>query len=245
MTTLFELNNLTLGYDLHPAVHHLSLQVQGGDLLAIIGPNGAGKSTLLKALVGQISPLSGSIDWCGFDRERIAYLPQLSQVDRSFPVTVKEMVSLGAWTQTGPFGRVRSRHRRKVQDAIVQLGLEGFEQRLIGTLSGGQMQRVLFARLLVQEADLILLDEPFTGIDSRTTADLLALIHAWHRHGRTVLAVLHDFEQVRQHFPRCLLLSRQAIAMGDTESVMTPLNLQRARQMNEAFDEQAEFCAHH
>ncbi|MDX1451335.1 MAG: zinc ABC transporter ATP-binding protein AztA [Oleiphilaceae bacterium] len=244
MTDLLELRNLTLGYDLHPAVHHVSMSVQRGDLMAIIGPNGAGKSTLLKALVGQIQPLSGEIIRHGLSKERIAYLPQLSQVDRTFPITVHEMVSLGAWTQTGPFGRVRSKDRRKVSDAIVQLGLEGFEQRLIGSLSGGQMQRVLFARLLVQKADLILLDEPFTGIDSRTTADLLALIHAWHRHGKTVLAVLHDFDQVRRHFPRCLLLSRQAIAVGATESVMTPLNLQRARRLNEAFDERAEYCAH-
>ena len=132
-----------------------------------------------------------------------------------------------------------------MHEAIVQVGLEGFESRLIGTLSGGQMQRVLFARLLVQDAELILLDEPFTGVDSRTTSDLLAMIHAWHRHGRTVMAVLHDFDQVRQHFPRCLLLSRQAIAIGDTELVMTPANLQRARQLNEAFDDEAGYCAHH
>ncbi len=245
MSTLLELNNLTLGYDLHPAVHHLSMQIQQGDLMAVIGPNGAGKSTLLKALVGQISPLSGEIVRHSITKEQTAYLPQLSQVDRTFPITVHEMVSLGAWSKTGPFGRLRSKDRRKVQNAIVQLGLEGFEQRLIGSLSGGQMQRVLFARLVVQEAELILLDEPFTGIDSRTSADLLALIHAWHRRGKTVVAVLHDFEQVRQHFPRCLLLSRQAIAVGDTETVMTPPNLQRARKLNEAFDEHADFCAHH
>ena len=241
---ILEFENLTLGYELHPAVHHLSLGVETGALLALVGPNGAGKSTLMKGIMGQLQPLDGHIALNGIQRQNLAYLPQLNQVDRTFPITVNELVSLGAWGETGAFGRVRSRHKRRVRDAIEQLGLKGFETRLIGSLSGGQMQRVLFARLLVQEADLILLDEPFTGIDSRTTHDLIHLIQSWNRAGKTIIAVLHDLEQVRRHFPKTLLLSRQAIAFGETLEVLSDENLLRARQMNEAFDDQAELCLH-
>lgn len=239
---ILEFDNLTLGYDLHPAVHHLSQGIEAGSLLALVGPNGAGKSTLLKAIMGQLAPLTGQIVLNQVKREDIAYLPQLSQVDRTFPLTVQEMISLGAWGETGAFGRIRTRHKKRVRAAIDRLGLKGFETRLIGSLSGGQMQRVLFARLLVQEADLILLDEPFTGIDSRTTEDLIDLIQSWHAIGKTVIAVLHDLEQVRRYFPTCLLLSRQAIAFGETSQVLTEQNLLRARQLNEAFDEHAELC---
>lgn len=241
---ILEFDNVTLGYELHPAVHHVSVTINKGDLVAIVGPNGAGKSTFLKGIIGQLAPMAGEIKWHGIQRQNVAYLPQQSQVDRSFPITVQEMVALGAWHQTGAFGRLRSKHKRKVAAALSQLGLQGFDKRLIGSLSGGQMQRVLFARVLVQEADLILLDEPFTGIDSKTTQDLIHLIQAWHRDGKTILAVLHDMDQVNKHFPQTLLLSRQAIGFGETAEVLTSQNLQKARELNEAFDEQAEYCSH-
>jgi len=124
---MLSFDNLTLGYDLHPAVHHLTMQVNTGDLLAITGPNGAGKSTLLKAIVGQIRPLDGDITYHGVEARDIAYLPQQSQVDRSFPITVEELVSLGAWKQTGAFGRLRMKHKKRVQGALAQIGLAGFE----------------------------------------------------------------------------------------------------------------------
>lgn len=241
---VIEFDNVTLGYDLHPAVHHLSLTVKKGSLLALVGPNGAGKSTLLKGIMGQLKPLDGVIKLHGMQHSEIAYLPQLNQVDRSFPITVFEMVSLGSWGATGAFGRLRNEHRAAVQQALEQLGLEGFEERLIGTLSGGQMQRVLFARLLLQQADLILLDEPFTGVDSRTSQDLLEQIKLWQKDGKTVIAVLHDLHQVREHFPSTLLLSRTAIAFGSTEGVLTEHNLNKAQQFNEAFDVHAEPCVH-
>lgn len=240
---ILEFDNVTLGYELHPAVHHVSVGVAKGDLMAIIGPNGGGKSTFLKGVIGQLQPMDGEIR-LDVNRKDIAYLPQQNSVDRTFPITVQEMVALGTWGQIGAFGRLRSRHKRKVASALGQLGLQGFEKRLIGSLSGGQMQRVLFARLLVQEADLILLDEPFTGIDARTTHDLIHLIEAWHREGKTILAVLHDYDQVKRHFPKSLLLSRQSIACGETASVLTDKNIQTARQLNEAFDDHAEFCSH-
>ena len=242
---ILECDNVTLGYELHPAVHHLSLQIERGTLMALVGPNGAGKTTLLKGIMGQISPLEGSITLHDIQRNDIAYLPQLNQVDRSFPLSVQEMVSLGTWRETGAFGRLRKQHKQRVASALNQLGLSGFEKRLIGSLSGGQMQRVLFARLLVQEADMILLDEPFTGVDSRTSHDLLQLISTWSEQGKTIIAVLHDLEQVKNHFPQSLLLSRESIAFGNTEDVLTEENWLKARQLNEAFDEHAGHCATH
>ncbi|KZY84696.1 ABC transporter [Oleiphilus sp. HI0068] len=242
---ILSFRNLTLGYEAHPAVHHLSASIDKGMLVALVGPNGAGKSTLLKGIMGQLAPLEGDIQFGPVEKDDIAYLPQQNMVDRSFPITVQEMVALGAWKHMGAFGRLRSKHKKQVAQALQQLGLSGFEKRLIGSLSGGQMQRVLFARLLVQEANLILLDEPFTGVDSRTTHDLLHLIQHWHEQGKTIVAVLHDLEQVKSHFPHCLLLSREPIAFGPTADVLTEQNWQRARQLNEAFDENAVYCGAH
>jgi zinc/manganese transport system ATP-binding protein len=130
----------------------------------------------------------------------------------------------------------------KARRALSTVGLEGFERRRIGTLSAGQFQRVLFARLLLQDAKIILLDEPFTGIDTRTSQDLLRLIHRWHEDHRTVIAVLHDFEQIKAHFPRTLLLAREVIAWDRTDIAMSGENLLRARAMAEHWDENAPIC---
>jgi len=234
------IDDLTLGYDRHPAVHHLSGEVEAGSLTAIVGPNGAGKSTLLKGIAGALSPLDGGITLAR--GKRLAYLPQSADLDRSFPIHVYDLVAMGLWNTAGIFGRIGFGAKGKVEQAIAAVGLTGFERRPIGTLSGGQMQRALFARLLLQDADIILLDEPFTAIDARTTADLLALVQRWHGEARTVVAVLHDIETVKRAFPQTLLLAREAVAWGATEDVLTAANLLRARQMVEAFDSHAAPC---
>ena len=234
MTTALSFENLTLGYDRLPAVQRLETEIPQGSLTAVVGPNGAGKSTLLKGVIGTLTPLEGKIGFGEFCRDDIAYLPQQSDIDRGFPLTVVDLVSMGLWRQIGPFGRVRRAQRARVVDAIAAVGLTGFEKRSIGSLSGGQMQRVLFARLLLQDAQLVLLDEPFNAVDTRTMADLLEIIARWHREGRTVLAVLHDFDSVRTHFPRTLMLAREMVAHGATEDVLTSENQFRARQMCEA-----------
>ncbi|SEG82992.1 zinc/manganese transport system ATP-binding protein [Bosea lathyri] len=234
------LTDLTLGYDRHPAVHHLSGEIASGSLIAIVGPNGAGKSTLLKGIAGALSPLEGSI--AVSKGKRLAYLPQSADLDRSFPIHVYDLVAMGLWNSAGIFGRIGFSARAKVEEAIAAVGLTGFETRPIGTLSGGQMQRALFARLLLQDADVILLDEPFTAIDARTTADLLALVQRWHGESRTVVAVLHDIETVRRAFPQTLLLAREAVAWGETGEVLTAANLLKARRMVEAFDSHAAPC---
>jgi zinc/manganese transport system ATP-binding protein len=235
--------DLTLGYDRHPAVHHLDGEVADGALLAVCGPNGAGKSTLLKGIAGALRPLSGTINRAAFAADEIAYLPQAAELDRSFPIPVYDLVAMGLWHHLGLFGGVKRADREKIEAAISAVGLEGFEARPVGTLSGGQMQRALFARLLLQDARLILLDEPFTALDAGTVADLVALIERWNGEGRTVIAVLHDMDLVRQHFREVLLLARSKVAWGTTGEVLTPENLLQARRMCEAWDEAAHACA--
>jgi len=234
VSTAIAFKNLTLGYDRHPAVHHLQVEIDEGSLTAIVGPNGAGKSTLLKGVIGALTPLEGRVAFGGLSRDNIAYLPQQSDIDRTFPISVVDLVAMGLWREIGAFGWLGRARRARVNAAIAAVGLTGFEPRPIGSLSGGQMQRALFARLLLQDAQLVLLDEPFTAIDSRTMADLINVVCRWHVDGRTVLAVLHDHEMVRAHFPRTLMLARELVAHGPTEQVLTAENQFRARQMCEA-----------
>lgn len=234
MTAALTFQNLTLGYGRHPAVHHLETEIAEGSLTAVVGPNGAGKSTLLKGVARVLAPLEGRVSLGTIKRDGIAYLPQQSDIDRSFPITVVDMIAMGLWREIGPLGRMNRHHRSRIATGISAVGLEGFEDRPIGSLSGGQMQRALFARLLLQDARLVLLDEPFTAIDVRTTADLLGVVRRWHGEGRTVVAVLHDFETVRAHFPRTLMLARELVAHGPTHQVLTAENQFRARQMCEA-----------
>ena len=236
-------HNLTLGYDRHPAVHHLDGIVKDGALVAVVGPNGAGKSTLFKGIAGTLKPLAGSIVRDGIEGRGVAYLAQAPDIDRSFPIGVYDMVAMGLWRSRGVLGGITGKDHYAIEAAIAAVGLTGFERRPIGTLSGGQMQRMLFARLVAQDARLILLDEPFAAIDARTAAELLALVQRWHGEGRTVLAALHDVDLVRATFPETLLLAREPVAWGPTREVLTPENLNKARRMCEAFDEAAEACA--
>jgi zinc/manganese transport system ATP-binding protein len=234
--------DLTLGYDRHPAVHHVDGTVQRGDLLAVVGPNGAGKSTLLKGIAGTLRPLGGTLSGGAASRDDVAYLPQASEVDRSFPLPVYDLVAMGLWRRSGLFGAIGRKDRDAILAAIAAVGLAGFEGRTIQSLSGGQLQRVLFARLLLQDAAVILLDEPFTAIDAKTTADLLSLVARWHGEERTVIAVLHDLDLVRRHFPQTLLLAREPVAWGRTADVLTAENLLTARRMVEAPAPFADIC---
>lgn len=234
------LHDLTLGYDGHPAVHHVSGTLAPGVLLAVVGPNGAGKSTLVKALAGLLKPLGGRID--GLAGQRVAYLPQQASLERGFPVEVGEFAAMGLWREAGPFGGFSRAQRERVRGALAAVGLEGYARQPIDTLSGGQLQRTLFARLMLQDASVLLLDEPFSAIDQRTTADLLRLLRDWRAQGKTVVAVLHDLHQVREAFPETLMLARELVAWGPTADVLTPANLERLRGMPEAFDDHAPVC---
>lgn len=235
-------DDVTLGYGRHPAVHHLAGEIAAGSLTAVVGPNGAGKSTLLKGIIGALKPLSGRIALGEGSKARVAYLPQAAELDRSFPLHVYDLVAMGLCAERGLFGGIGRRDGSRIDEAIAAVGLTGFERRPISTLSGGQMQRALFARLLLQDAHLILLDEPFTSIDAKTTADLLDLVRRWHAEERTVVTVLHDFDVVRRVFPNALLIAREPIAWGETTEVLAPENLMRARRMIEAYDIRAGVC---
>lgn len=239
------LDNLTVSYRQHPALHHVSGAFAQGSLTAVIGPNGAGKSTLLKSIAGLL-PRGHHSNSAALrvlvEAGQMAYLPQQSELDRNFPMRVGDCVLLGLWRRTGAFGTTTPAQRSQVDAALEAVGLQGFAQRPVGTLSSGQMQRVLFARVLVQDAALILLDEPFTAMDSKTTDALLEVVLQWRGQGRTVIAVLHDNAQVRRFFPQTLLLARECIAWGPTEQVLTGANLQRAQAMAEAWDETAALC---
>jgi zinc/manganese transport system ATP-binding protein len=243
MAAQLQFRDVTLGYDRHPAVHHLSGEVASGALIAVVGPNGAGKSTLFRGLVGILKPLAGSIERGDLDVRDIAYLPQTADIDRSFPISVFDFVGTGLWRATGFFGGIDKPAQARITQALASVGLNGFENRPVGTLSGGQMQRMLFARVTLQDARVIVLDEPFNAIDAKTSADLLELVRRWHNEKRTVLAALHDMELVRANFPETLLLARGKVAWGPTADVLTSDNLDEARRMCEAFDDSAGACA--
>lgn len=234
--------DLTLSYRRHPAVHHLTGRFEPASFTAVVGPNGAGKSTLLKGIVGLLGADDGSIALEGVKKSEIAYLPQQSALDRSFPMQVLELVSMGLWRRFGPFRRIGRSALAEVEAALAAVGLEGFEDRSVGSLSGGQFQRALFARLLLQDARLILLDEPFTAIDARTVEALLDLVCRWHGEGRTVIAVLHDLDLVRERIPETLLIAREPVAWGPTATVLTDANLTLSRHMQESFEDDAEAC---
>jgi zinc/manganese transport system ATP-binding protein len=226
-------DGVTLAYGDYAAVRRLSGSFARGSLTAIVGPNGSGKSTLIKGMAGLLRPVAGLIQSGGLTRSGIAYLPQNAEIDRRFPISVIQTIVLGHWRRIG-WARAASRQlRERAQQAVVAVGLEGFERQPIETLSAGQFQRVLFARLIAQDAELILLDEPFAAVDWRTSEDLLQLIARWHDESRTVAAVLHDLDQVRAYFPETLLLAREPVAWGPTRDVLKPSNLRRARQISE------------
>lgn len=232
--------DVTLGYHSHPAVHHLSGCLRKGSLTAIIGANGSGKSTLMKGITGMLKPMTGTIDIAS--GQALAYLPQQSELDRHFPARVIDLVSLGLWNRRGLVRRHTREDRARISEALETVGLSGFETRVLDTLSGGQLQRALFARVLVQNADLILLDEPFNAIDAKTLSDLVDLIGTWHDQGRTILVVVHDLDLVRSHFPQTLLLARRPVAWGDTRKVLNIENLEKAHDFREDWDEAAPWC---
>lgn len=221
------IRNLTVSYQSRPAVHHVNMTFADGCMYAIFGPNGAGKSTLLKAIMGLLKH-TGSVEWQNLSRCDIAYLPQQSDIDRSQPLTVFELTAMGLWYETGFFGRLTAAQRERVHHALARVEMADFAHRHISDLSNGQFQRVLFARMLVQDAKFLLLDEPFNAVDAKTTYALLEVLAACHTEGRAVIAVLHDYEQVRAYFADTLLLAREKIAAGATEAVLTEEYLRQA-----------------
>jgi zinc/manganese transport system ATP-binding protein len=235
--------NFSAGYDRHPAVHHVSGTFDDASMTAIVGPNGGGKSTLLKALAGFVPTMTGSIDFNGITPDQIGYLPQQFEIDRTFPISVIEVVLLGHWPRLGALRGITQEHWDQARVALGQVDMASFADRPIASLSTGQWQRVLFARLCLQRAKLILLDEPFAAIDGRTTHDLLHVLEDWRKAGSTIICVMHDFQLVRDHFPQTLVLARELIAWSDTKDAMRDENLARASALAGSWDEHAAACA--
>lgn len=235
---MIHLHNITLCYRKHPAVHHLSGTFAQGSRSAIIGPNGAGKTTLMKALVGLLPVTTGEIEING----TVGYLPQLTELDRQFPLTVAELALAGHWRDHGNWGGLDRAAENRAMQALARVGLEEFANRPISTLSGGQLQRARFARLIVQDTPIVLLDEPFNSVDSRTIDTLISILDEWQAAGKTVVAVVHDYALARAHFPETLLLAREAIAWGPTGESLNESNLARAQHIAEHWLSDIEWC---
>lgn len=216
---MIELDNLVAGYEGVAITPSLSGVIHKGSMTAIVGLNGCGKSTLLKTLAGFIPPVSGVLRWSP-SRPTIGWLAQRHALESQFPLTVLDVVSQGAWPRISLLRGLRNDVRRRIQAALARVGLTEMAKTPIEALSGGQFQRMLFARVLVQRAPLVMLDEPFTGIDEATTHDLMTVIQEMHQQGQTVLAVLHDNQRVADYFPETLLLAPQNASWGLTHEVL-------------------------
>jgi zinc/manganese transport system ATP-binding protein len=218
MTVLITLENVTVHYGRHVALNDISGSFHKGSLTAIAGPNGAGKSTLLKLIVGIVKPREGRITMA--DNPAIAYLPQTASVQRDFPLSVLQTVSTGFWPKIGNLSAITPAMRQRASDALAEVGLVGLEDRQISTLSGGQFQRLLFARVIVQNASVILLDEPFTAVDAETTHRLIQVLLSWHHQGRTVICVLHDLLLIQKYFPDSFVLAGKCLGHGHTHKML-------------------------
>lgn len=218
--TALAISGLTVAYGSVPVVATVSARFPKGSMTAVIGPNGAGKSTLLKAALGLIPAVTGEVrafgDPVARAMPRIAYVPQRAAVDWDFPARVIDVVQMGLYRRTGLFGRLTPGLRAEAMDRLDRLGMADYANRQIGALSGGQQQRVFLARALAQGADLVILDEPFAGVDAATEAAIIDVLHGLRAEGRSVIAVHHDLSTVTAYFDRVLLLNRRVIAEGAT-----------------------------
>lgn len=228
------IENVTVSYQSRPAVHHVDMTFPAGCMYAIFGPNGAGKSTLLKAIMGLLPCNTGTVHWQNMQRSDIAYLPQQSDVDRSQPMSVFELAAMGLWYEIGFFGGVNAAQRERVQAALNRVEMGDFAHRAISELSNGQFQRVLLARMLVQNAQFLLLDEPFNAVDAKTTHALLEVLRQENQNGKAIVAVLHDYEQVRAYFPHTFLIAREKVACGNTQDVLCDEMLLKANALAQA-----------
>ena len=227
-----EIRRMTVSYGGRPVLWDVDASFPSGSLSAVVGPNGAGKSTLLKAALGLIPTDAGQtmVDGrpVGAARDRVAYVPQRDAVDWDFPITVREVVEMGRYAQVGWFRRVGRSQAALVDECLDRVGMADYGRRQIGQLSGGQRQRVFIARALAQQAPLMVMDEPFAGVDARTEASLLDLLGTLRDEGRSIVVVHHDLGTVRAAFDWALLLNVRAIAAGPVAEVLVPETLRRA-----------------
>lgn len=218
------LANVAVGYEQLPVLEHVDLTLPTGSLVAVVGPNGGGKSTLLKLVAGLLQPWAGTISVLGGrpgeHARSVAYVPQAEAVDWGFPVAASDVVMMGRYPRLGPFRRPGTADHAAVAGALEQVGMTEFARRQIGALSGGQRRRVFLARALASEPDLYLLDEPVTGVDRATQEDLMAILDAEARAGKTVIATTHDLASAAQHFRSIVAVNGTVVAHGDASLVL-------------------------
>jgi ABC-type Mn2+/Zn2+ transport system ATPase subunit len=227
-----DIKHVSAGYNGVDAISNLSLQIPHGSQAAIVGPNGAGKSTLFKALVGLLPVRKGSIQiHCqpiGQHRDCVAYIPQREEVDWKFPVTVRDVISMGRFAHTGFLGTIGNKDRTVVEECLRKMDLTELAEVPVGDLSGGQQQRVFLARALAQEPHILLMDEPFTGVDATTTETTLNLLRELRKDKVTVLVSTHDLNLAAEHFELIVLLNKKLIAFGPPEKALTTETLKAA-----------------
>ena len=226
MNPAVEVHNLSVAYDARPALLGVSATVERGEVIGIVGPNGAGKSTFFRSLLGLVSPGGGYIRLLGGDvathRRWVTYLPQREVIDWDFPLIVRDVVTMGRYPHLG-WGRFPGPADRRVVEACLEaLGISDLRNRHIGELSGGQQQRTFLARALAQEAQILLLDEPFMGVDAATEQTILALLRRLRAEGKAVLIVDHDLTRAAETYDRVLLLNQRLVAFGPPAQVLTP-----------------------
>ncbi|OON37548.1 ABC transporter ATP-binding protein [Izhakiella australiensis] len=215
-------NQLRVGYRGRAVTPAIDGTLAQGSMTALVGANGSGKSTLLKTLAGAIPPVSGSVSRPN-PPVRFAWLPQQADIEKQFPVSVFDIVAMGCWPRTGWLRAVSRSQRNEIMLALETVGMDAFAKAQPGTLSGGQLQRVLFARMLMQQAQLLLLDEPFSGIDEKTVALLLSLLHERHQDGCTLVVVLHDSQTVERHFMQVLRIGSEQVSWQQNQATVVPL----------------------
>lgn len=217
--TLITLDTVAYRYGRFQALQDVSGQFAAGSLTAVAGPNGAGKSTLLKVIAGIVRPQKGFVRIHPDYLDKMGYLPQTSTIERDYPITVLQAASAGLWPQIGSVKAISTALNTRIGEALAEVGLEGFEARQIGELSGGQFQRLLFARLILQDPQIILLDEPFAAIDAETIGKLIQILLTWHKQGRTIICVLHDLMLIRKYFPESFVLAGKCLGRGHTHTL--------------------------
>ena len=245
MVVAVSLSHVSVQYARHRAIDDISAVFQVGSLTAVAGPNGAGKSTLLKTIAGILRPVKGEMHINLPPGRAIAYLPQTANIQREFPMSVLQVVCTGFWERTGNRGEITPAMRDAAQQAIADVGLKGLENRQIAELSGGQFQRMLFARVMVQDAPIILLDEPFTAIDGETTARLIQILLRWHAEKRTVICVLHDLLLIKKYFPDSFVLAGKCLGSGHTHELFEQKLLSFDLDMVEIQTPEEHHHAHH
>lgn len=231
-TNTIQINNLSVCYQGMMALNNISLTIPAGKITGIIGPNGAGKSTFLKGMLGLVQAESSSIQIGSSnlkeEKKRIAYVEQRSLLDLSFPINVLEVVLLGSYPKLGLLKRPGKQEKNEALNALETVQLADFEKRQIGELSGGQLQRVFIARVLMQNADIIILDEPFVGIDMTSEKVIIDILKQLRDRGKTIIIVHHDLHKVSYYFDELIILNKELIANGPVSTTFTNRNIQEA-----------------